>query len=134
MLDFRIFNRFPLKSLPFSIQTITNLAFLYRFSYVPNYIDYLCWCYLFWCLLFWSKVDKLLKLVANVVFLPFSSLQVWAGPFSISTAILYCDKLWLQSTFYSLYTLLFSLSEACEAKTYRLAQIWAQKADIDIII
>ena len=33
-----------------------------------------------------------------------------------------------------LYTLLFSLSEACGAKTYRLAQIWVQKAEIDIII
>ena len=31
--------------------------------------------------------------------------------------ILYCDKLWLKSTFYSLYTLLFSLSEACGAGT-----------------
>ena len=46
--------------------------------------------------------------------------------------ILYCDKLWLQSTFYSLYTLLFSLSEACGAGTYSLAQIWAEKANLDI--
>ena len=30
------------------------------------------------------------------------------------------DKLWLQSTFYSFCTLLFSLSEACGAGTYSL--------------
>ena len=47
--------------------------------------------------------------------------------------MLYCDKLWFQYTFYSLYTLLFSLSEACGAKTYSLDQIWAQKAEIDIV-
>ena len=50
----------------------------------------------------------------------------------------YTDTLLWQAlvTIYLLlsYTLLFSLSEACGAGTFSLAQIWAEKAEIDIII